>query len=160
MKFDFDKYKGKYVMHCKTDEEAEEFCKVMHEAGRKWRRGDCKGETVYYFNEGMYGEWSDFKGETVYYFNEGMSGHIQEAQDYTILEWSDFRRSKEPSQSKSHKRKFVVDRQRGFKTIYINGVTIAVPVETPIGIAIKNPDDEYDEERGRSLAYYRMGVQE
>lgn len=63
-------------------------------------------------------------------------------------------------QVKPHEHKFVVDRQRGFKTIYINGVTIAVPIETPIGIAIKNPDDEYDEERGRSLAYYRMGVQE
>ena len=151
MKFDFGKYPGKYAMHCKTEEEAKEFCKVMHEAGRKWRNGEASLK---------YTNWGDCKGETVYYFNEGMYGHTQEAQDYTILEWSDFRRSKEPSQSKSHKRRFVVDRQRGFKTIYINGVTIAVPIETPIGIAIKNPDDEYDEERGRSLAYYRMEGQE
>jgi len=151
MKFNFDKYPGKYAMRCKTEEEAKEFCKVMHEAGRKWRNGDASLK---------YTNWWDCKGETVYYFNEGMYGAIQEAQDYKILEWSEFRGSKELSQSKSHKRKFVVDRQRGFKTIYINGVTIAVPVETPIGIAIKNPNDEYDEERGRSLAYYRMGVQE
>ena len=67
---------------------------------------------------------------------------------------------KESAQVKSHEQKFLVDIQRGFKTIYINGVTIAVPVETPIGIAIKNPNDEYDEERGRSLAYYRMEGQE
>ena len=79
---------------------------------------------------------------------------------HPYLELSDFRWPKELSQSKSHKRKFVVDRQRGFKTIYVNGVTIAAPIEAQIGIAIKNPDDEYDEERGRSLAYYRMGVQE
>ena len=36
--FDFGNYKGRYAMHCKTEEEAKEFCKVMHEAGRKWSR--------------------------------------------------------------------------------------------------------------------------
>ena len=106
MKFDFDKYPGRYVMHCKTEEEAKEFFGVMHDA------------------------------------------------------WSDFGKEKESAQVKSHEHKFVVDRQRGFKSIYINGVTIAVPVETPIGIAIKNPNDEYDKEIGRSLAYYRMEGQE
>ena len=153
MKFDFDKYKGNYAMHCKTEKEAEEFCKVMHEAGRKW----CSGEL--YIGSA---KWSVYKCDTAYSFNLGLYGPVGyfENDGYTILEWSGFRRSKELSQSKSHKRKFVVDRQRGFKTIYINGVTIAVPIEAPIGIAIKNPDDEYDEERGRSLAYYRMGVQE
>lgn len=151
MKFDFDKYPGKYAMHCKTEEEAKEFCEVMHEAGRAW----CN--MIPYRSQTS---WS-YKDKTVYYFNKGMYGNIMWApKDYKILKWSEVRGSKELSQSKSHKRKFVVDRQRGFKTIYVNGVTIAAPIEAQIGIAIKNPDDEYDEERGRSLAYYRMGVQE
>ena len=51
---------------------------------------------------------------------------------------------------------FTVDKTRGFKSIYINGITIAIPIETPVGIARKNPADEYDEELGKSLAYYRM----
>lgn len=152
MKFDFGKYKGRYAMHCKTEEEAKEFCKVMHEAGGKWRNGELYIGKTYWV----------FKDKTAYCFNKGMCGHIHGlvAQDYVILKWSDFRREKESAQVKSHEHKFVVDRQRGFKSIYINGVTIAVPIETPIGIAIKNPNDEHDEERGRSLAYYRMGVQE
>jgi hypothetical protein len=51
---------------------------------------------------------------------------------------------------------FVIDKARGFKSIYIDGITIAIPIETIVGIAYKNPSDEYDEERGKSLAYYRM----
>ena len=95
--------------------------------------------------------------------------HISQACErycyYKLKGCSDWRFSDEMiepaiGQEKPHEHKFVIDKRRGFKSIYINGVTIAVPVETPIGIAIKNPDDEYDEERGRSLAYYRMGVQE
>lgn len=44
--FDFGNYKGKYAMHCKTEKEAKEFCKVMHDAGREW----CNG-TSYIRNE-------------------------------------------------------------------------------------------------------------
>lgn len=153
MKFDFDKYPGKYVMHCKTEEEAKEFCKVMHDAGRKWNNGE-----LYIGNT----DWNCFKNRTTYSFNNATYGPVGSMRKagYKILEWSDFGKEKESAQVKSHEHKFVVDRQRGFKTIYINGVTIAVPIKTPIGIAIKNPNDEYDEERGRSLAYYRMEGQE
>jgi len=90
MKFDFNKYPGKYVMRCKTEEEAKEFCEVMHEAGRNWY-----SETSYL----KYTNWGVCKGETVYYFNEGMCGHIHGVQDYTILEWSDFRKEKEMTKS-------------------------------------------------------------
>ena len=60
----------------------------------------------------------------------------------------------------SHKPQFTTDKQRGFKSIYIDGITIAIPIETIVGIAYKNPADEYNEERGKSLAYYRMEGQE
>ena len=86
MRFDFNKYPGKYAMHCKSEEEAKEFCEVMHEAGRAWwNMTPYRSQT----------NWG-FEDKTVYYFNEGMYGHIhgRSAQDYKILEWSDFRKEK------------------------------------------------------------------
>ena len=89
--FDFDAWKGKDVcMHCKTEEEAEDFCKVMDKAGLRWSNGesylemscfdDYKEQTCYCFNRGTY-------NSTVYAENKG----------YTILEWSDYR-STEPKE--------------------------------------------------------------
>ena len=40
MKFNIDNYKGKYVMHCKTEEEAKIFCKYLHSIGRMWNNGN------------------------------------------------------------------------------------------------------------------------
>lgn len=84
MMFDINKYKGKYAMHCKTIIEAKDFCKHLHMLGRKWQYGknsylDCTRFDVYYSN-------------TVYYFNEGLFGAIDCAKEnnYTIIEWSDF----------------------------------------------------------------------
>lgn len=57
MKFDFSKYKGKYVMHCKTEEEAKDFCRVMHEDGRTW----CDGESYLDCTE-----WSSYKQFVIY----------------------------------------------------------------------------------------------
>lgn len=89
--FDFDVWKGKDVcMHCKTEEEAEDFCNEMNKAGLTWSSGRsylswnhfelCEEQTCYYFNEGKY-------DSTIYAKNEG----------YTILEWSDYR-STEPKE--------------------------------------------------------------
>lgn len=89
MKFNINDYKGKYVMHCKTEEEAKDFCRVLHEAGQTWIAGGsyleenywwdrCSDNTLCYnFNEGM-------RGSTKYYISGG----------YTILEWSDFMNAK------------------------------------------------------------------
>ena len=86
MKFNINDYRGKYVMHCKTEEEAKDFCKYLHSVGRKW----CSDES-YLSNT----EWSRYKEDTVYYFYSGMFGSYKYAQDsnYTILEWSDFMNS-------------------------------------------------------------------
>ena len=96
MKFDFDKYKGHYVMHCKTVEEANDFCRVMHENGRRWNSDESYvGHT----------NWYDYKEDTVYYFNAGTYGTIKHVNrisyryldpftDFTILEWSDFMKNK------------------------------------------------------------------
>ena len=117
MKFDFDKYPGKYVMHCKTEEEAKEFCKVMHDAGRTWFSGTP------YLPCTMW-DWHNEK--TVYYFNEGGYGFTDGpiTQNYTILEWSDFRKEKEMTKSEL-KTGMVVEYRDGEKRIVLR--------DTPIG---------------------------
>lgn len=84
-KFNWDEFKNKYnkiAVNCKTEEEAKDFCKRMHEHGMKWCTGksymektnyeECKGETCY-VGSGMFSSYW-------YYNSEG----------YKILEWSDY----------------------------------------------------------------------
>lgn len=84
-KFNWDEFKNKdnkIVMHCKTEEEAKDFCRQMHGHGMKWCTGKsymektnyekCKGETCY-TGSGMLSSYR-------YYNSEG----------YEILEWSDY----------------------------------------------------------------------
>jgi len=161
MKFNFTDYKSKYAMHCKTEEEAKEFCRLMYEDGRKWFSGDSYLEII---------NWGDYKSATCYYFNGGTFGEIKNCakkEGYTILEWADFK--KEPVKEwvtalkyefATNLPTFTEDILRGYKSIYIDGVTIAIPRETIVGISYKNPNDEYDAEIGESLAYFRMEGEE
>ena len=69
-------------MHCKTKEEANEFCKFLHKCGRKWRNGDSYVKIT---------NFDEYELDTIYYFNEGMYGELGcEDDDYIILEFSDF----------------------------------------------------------------------
>ena len=83
MKFNINDYKGKYVMHCKTEEEAKDFCNYLHKIGRRWRTGDSYIKRTNY--EG-------YQENTVYYFNKDAFGstYVAELHEYKILEWSDF----------------------------------------------------------------------
>lgn len=74
--FNFDEWKGKnVVMHCKTQEEAEAFCKEMDEAGLTWFMGnrysefsnfeEYKENTCYNFNKGLYGDVECYEGGSV-----------------------------------------------------------------------------------------------
>ncbi|NSI23494.1 hypothetical protein [Mediterraneibacter gnavus] len=83
-KFNWDEFKNKdnkIAVHCKTEEEAKDLCKQMHEHGMKW----CNGEsylknTNYMRNEG-----------TCYYGNGEYSSRVfAEKYNYKILEWSDY----------------------------------------------------------------------
>lgn len=83
MKFNIEDYKGNYVMHCKTEEEARDFCKYLDGVGRKW----CNNKK---YTEENY--WQYYQDETCYDFNDNsfnakcfFVGH-----NYKILEWSDF----------------------------------------------------------------------
>ena len=90
--FDFGAWKYKNVcMHCRTREEAEDFCNEMHKAGLRWHSGASyllrnhfgpyEEQTCYCFNKGKY-------DNTVYAKNEG----------HTILEWSEYRSTEPPKE--------------------------------------------------------------
>lgn len=82
MRFDINDYKGKYVMHCKTKEEAESFCKYLDSTGRTWCNGDSYLKST---------EWYCYKDKTIYYFNNSTFSNIENiTSDYKILEWEDF----------------------------------------------------------------------
>ena len=90
--FDFGAWKDKNVcMHCRTREEAEDFCREMHKAGLTWRSGIS------------YLPWSYFalyEEQTCYCFNKGTYDNTLQAKDkgYTILEWADYRSTEPPKE--------------------------------------------------------------
>ena len=72
------------AVHCKTKEEAEDFCKKMHEQGIKWRNGTTYlGRTKFdsYFDQ-------------MCYYGDGGYSRLKYAKEkgYEILEWSDYMR--------------------------------------------------------------------
>lgn len=90
--FDFDAWKGKKAcMHCKTEEESEDFRKVMDKAGLIWSSGESYLECSYFRNH---------KNRTCYFFNDGTYSDDKHAktEGYTILEWSDYRSTKPPKE--------------------------------------------------------------
>lgn len=83
MKFNIEDYKGNYVMHCKTEEEAKDFCRYLDNIGRKWHGGDSYVEFT---------EWNEYEEKTCYDFNDGYYASISYyiIDNYKILEWGDF----------------------------------------------------------------------
>lgn len=83
MKFNIDNYKGKYVMHCKTKEEAEDFCRYLDSIGHMWGSGDS------YLSQN---NWNTYRVSTCYSFNIDTYGSKQyfKREGYTILEMENF----------------------------------------------------------------------
>lgn len=82
-KIDWDKFKTeKIAIHCKTEEEAKDFCKKMHEQGTKWKNGDSYIEEQYY----------DAYQEKMCYYADGQYSDLDYAKEkgYIVLEWSDY----------------------------------------------------------------------
>ena len=79
MKFNIDDYKGKYVMHCKTEEECLSFCDYLSRARNRKGHSVCSHIDF-------------FKSKTAYNFNEGLVGDVDfySSAGYTVLEWSNF----------------------------------------------------------------------
>lgn len=84
-KFNWDEFKNKYnkiAAHCKTEEEAKDFCKRMHEHGMKWRDGDSYLEHT---------EYGRYLSKTCYTGDGGFASCVfYESEGYKILEWSDY----------------------------------------------------------------------
>lgn len=87
MKFYINEYKGKFAMHCKTEEEAIDFCNFLHSIGRTWNNG----ESYKHINN-----FNDLEKNTVYVFNEGTYSSLiyVKTVGYKILEWEDFMEKK------------------------------------------------------------------
>lgn len=83
MNFNIENYKGKYVMHCKTERESKDFCNYLHSIGRTWRSGVTYSSLSY---------WDIYKHSTCYDFNEGESSYkdYYKNKGFIILEWEDF----------------------------------------------------------------------
>lgn len=84
-KFNWDEFKdedNKIAVHCKTEEEAKDFCKRMHEHGMKWRDGDSYLEHT---------EYGRYLSKTCYTGDGGFASCVfHESEGYKILEWSDY----------------------------------------------------------------------
>lgn len=85
-KFNWDEFKNKdnkIAVHCKTKEEAKDFCKRMHEHGMKWRDGDSYLEHT---------EYGRYLSKTCYTGAGGFACcDFYESEGYKILEWSDYK---------------------------------------------------------------------
>lgn len=84
-KFNWDEFKNKdnkIAVHCKTEEEAKDFCRQMHEHGMKWCAGNSYMEKTNY---------KKYKGGTCYVgFGVFSSYQYCNIEGYTILEWGDY----------------------------------------------------------------------
>lgn len=116
-KFNWDEFKNKdnkIVVHCKTEEEAKDFCGQMHGQGMKWCTGDSYLENTSYnvHNEG-----------TCYYgIGEYSSRVYAEKYNYKILEWSDYMQ-KEFTKS-DLKDGMVVEQRNGNRYLVLAGVAV------------------------------------
>ena len=84
-KFNWDEFKNKdnkIAVHCKTEEEAKDFCRQMHEHGMRW----CDDESFLKATEYAIHE------EKTCYSGSGMIGSFAYfiGKGYKILEWSDY----------------------------------------------------------------------
>lgn len=82
-KFELDKYKDNFCMHCNTEEKAKIFLRFLHKYDRNWLLGDSYLAKT---------NWEVYKEDTCYEFNDGtycsLAGSKQEK--YKILEFDDF----------------------------------------------------------------------
>lgn len=85
MRFNWDEFKdvdNKIAVHCKTEEEAKDFCRQMHKHGMAWESGNSYLSCTHY---------EVYKGETCYIgFGMFSSYRYYNSEGYEILEWSEY----------------------------------------------------------------------
>lgn len=116
-KFNWDEFKNKdnkIAVNCKTEEEAKDFCRQMHEHGMKW----CNGES--YLKNTNYNTHHE---GTCYYGNgEYSSRDFAEKYNYKILECGDYMQ-KEFTKS-DLKDGMVVEQRNGNRYLVLAGVAV------------------------------------
>lgn len=88
-KFNWDEFKNeenKIAVHCKTEEEAKDFCERMHEQGMKWRSGESYLKNTNYNTH--------HEGTCYYGSGEYSSRDFAEKYNYKILECGDYMQKK------------------------------------------------------------------
>lgn len=116
-KFNWDEFKNKdnkIAVHCKTEEEAVDFCKQMHEHGMKWNGGFSYLD---YTNYRIYREGTCYIAKGEYCFK-----NYYEKMGYTILEWSDYMQ-KEFTKA-DLKDGMVVEQRDGNRYLVLAGVAV------------------------------------
>lgn len=79
---EFKNTKNEIAVHCKTEEEAKEFCKQMHKHGMEWASGNS------YLS---YTHYEVYRDKTCYAGNGGYQSYdYSEKYKYKILEWGDY----------------------------------------------------------------------
>lgn len=81
--FDLKRWENeKVVVHCRTEEEAINFCQKMYNLRKRWKTGESYKNTY----------WNNLKEDSCYDFNNGelyTIGYYKSC-NYTILEWKDY----------------------------------------------------------------------
>lgn len=82
-KFRMEDYKGRYVMHCDTEEKAKIFCRYLHVNGCNWMNGNYYIEDIHYSLD---------EEKTCYEFESGLHGNLDDYKEmrFEILEFDDF----------------------------------------------------------------------
>ena len=116
-KFNWDEFKNKdneIAVHCKTEEEAIDFCKQMYKHGMEWASGNS------YLSYTYYGEYRD---KTCYSGDGGYQSYDYfEKYKYKILEWSDYM-NKEFTKA-DLKDGMVVEQRNGNRYLVLAGMAV------------------------------------
>ena len=118
-KFNWEEFKdgnNKIAVHCKTEEEAKDFCKQMLEHGLRWIDGDLYMEKTNY----------DVLPGIICYYADGKCSGLGYAGEkgYKILEWSDYM-NKEFTKA-DLKDGMVVEQKNGERYVIYNGKELSL----------------------------------
>jgi hypothetical protein len=129
-KFDIKNYPGSYVMHCKTEEDAWNFCRYLHCMGKKWVTDRTyievqnfhasEGGTVYFYNEGKCVPYVRYYKDRLDNFSDK---HI--ILNFEDFDWSDIFMKKEFTKKDLKNGDFVKlrDGSVGIALVDINAIT-------------------------------------
>ena len=145
--FDWDAFgigENKIAVHCKTEEEAIDFCSQSHEHDYDWISGRSRAEITNWDSE-------SYAEETCYTYDSYCGKSYFKLEEYKIVEWSDYMTTTKPTFTKSDlKDGDIVLKRNGDVEIAIPSVGVFVRVAGFNSFNIFNDDltstlkDEYD----------------